>query len=98
MKKILFLRKGKDDNDHPFSAFGGIVDKADIWLENYLQDNDVVEVTVVGLATDFCVKETALDAVKAGFKTTLVKDACAGIAEDLTFVYDELEEQNVKII
>ena len=42
----------------------------------------------MGLATDFCVKDTVLDARKYGFETTVIWDGCRGIAEDLTPALD----------
>jgi nicotinamidase/pyrazinamidase len=56
-----------------YSAFGGTN------LAEALHNNDIKEVDVVGLATDYCVKETVLDAAKHGFIPTLVKDACRAV-------------------
>jgi nicotinamidase/pyrazinamidase len=39
----------------------------------------VTEVTVIGLATDYCVRATALDAVAAGFATTVLRDAIGAV-------------------
>ena len=57
------------DNDHQ-SATG---------LGDYLKSKNVEQVYVLGLATDYCVKFTALDAVKLGFQTFLVQDGCRGV-------------------
>ncbi|WP_427018468.1 isochorismatase family protein [Pseudarthrobacter sp. P1] len=51
-------------------------------LDDWLRGNDVDEVTIVGLATDHCVKATALDAVQAGYATTVLKDYVLGVDED----------------
>ena len=48
-------------------------------LATLLRQNDVTEVAVMGLATDYCVKFTALDAVKLGLTTTLISDGCRGV-------------------
>ena len=48
-------------------------------LENFLRDQQVTDVYIMGLATDYCVKYTALDAVKLGFRTHLVLDGCRGV-------------------
>jgi nicotinamidase/pyrazinamidase len=48
-------------------------------LGDYLKERGVTDVTIAGLATDYCVKYTALDAVMLGFKTTVVVDACRGV-------------------
>ena len=48
-------------------------------LEALLRDNHVEAVVVVGLATDYCVKGTALDALRLGFQTTVLTDAIAAV-------------------
>jgi nicotinamidase/pyrazinamidase len=48
-------------------------------LEGLLRDREVEQVVVVGLATDYCVKATALDAIGLGFATTVVTDAIAAV-------------------
>jgi nicotinamidase/pyrazinamidase len=48
-------------------------------LAEFLRDEGVVNVVVAGLATDYCVKATALDAVELGFSTTVVRDAVAAV-------------------
>ena len=53
-------------------------------LTDWLRDHDVTEVEVVGIATDHCVRATALDAKAAGFATTVLLDLTAGVAEGTT--------------
>ncbi len=53
-----------------------------IGLRDWLEARGVTEVDVAGLATDHCVRATALDAVAAGFTTTVLLDHCAGVAPD----------------
>jgi nicotinamidase/pyrazinamidase len=48
-------------------------------LEAMLRDGGIASVVVVGLATDYCVKATALDAVRLGFRTTVLTDAVAAV-------------------
>ncbi|MDX1521357.1 MAG: nicotinamidase [Anaerolineae bacterium] len=59
-----------------YSGFGGHIkpDTTATTLEQYLKDNGVDEVTVVGLALDYCVKSTAIDAHKLGFKAIVRLD------------------------
>jgi nicotinamidase/pyrazinamidase len=69
-------------------------------LEGILRDADVQRVVVVGLATDHCVKATALDAVRLGFETALLTDAIAAV--DLTpgdgdRALDEMREAGVSL-
>lgn len=65
--------KGDNPNEHPFSGYMGLNSKGET-VEQYLRKNDVKEVYVVGLAGDYCVKETALDCSK-NFKTYFILDA-----------------------
>ena len=48
-------------------------------LDALLRDQGVERVVVVGLATDYCVKATALDAVRLGYETHLLTDAIAAV-------------------
>jgi nicotinamidase/pyrazinamidase len=48
-------------------------------LEDLLRDNGISRVVIAGLATDYCVKETALDSVRLGFDTAVVGDAIAAV-------------------
>lgn len=57
-----------------YSGFGGHIEpnESSQSLEDYLRAQDIDEVTVIGLALDYCVKSTALDAHRLGFKPTVV--------------------------
>ena len=48
-------------------------------LAGYLRERGIAKVTLCGLATDYCVAFSALDAVKQGFETTVLLEACRGI-------------------
>ncbi|MEV7661123.1 isochorismatase family protein [Paenarthrobacter sp. NPDC089316] len=74
-----------------------VLDEDAIGLDDWLQSHDVEEVVIVGLATDYCVKATALDAVQAGYNTTVIADLTAGIAEDLSGTFDEMEAAGVEV-
>jgi nicotinamidase/pyrazinamidase len=65
--------KGDNPNEHPFSGYMGVNPDGKT-VEQYLKDNGVEQVYVVGLAGDYCVKESALDCSKK-FKTYLIIDA-----------------------
>jgi len=67
-----------------FSGFEGRADSDQTPLRQWLQARDIDEVEIVGIATDFCVRATALDAVSAGFTTTVLLEHCAGVARDTT--------------
>lgn len=63
-----------------YSGFEG-VDESGRSLTQWLRERDVTEVDVVGIATDHCVRATALDAVEAGFRTRVLLQYTAGVAD-----------------
>lgn len=71
--------KGTDLEIDSYSGFYDNGHRKATGLSPFLKDKGVNQVYVVGLATDYCVKYTCLDAIKDGFKTYLVKDACRGV-------------------
>jgi nicotinamidase/pyrazinamidase len=75
----LVIRKGFHRDVDSYSAFTEADGKTTTGLGAYLRDRKLQRVFVTGLATDFCVAWTALDARKAGFDTYVVEDACRGI-------------------
>jgi nicotinamidase/pyrazinamidase len=62
-----------------YSGFYDNEKKHDTGLKGYLDSKKVDEVYITGIALDYCVKATAIDAVQAGFKTFLVIDACRAV-------------------
>ncbi|MFW5848140.1 MAG: bifunctional nicotinamidase/pyrazinamidase [Spirochaetota bacterium] len=75
----VMLRKGTRSELDSYSGFRETDRKTRTGLAGYLRELDVSEVMVCGLATDYCVFFTAMDAHEAGFKTTVVTDAARGI-------------------
>ncbi len=70
-------------------------------LGDYLQEQGVEAVFVLGLATDYCVRHTALDATQLGFATTLILDACRGVnlqPADVEKAIDDLRRAGVHIL
>jgi len=66
-----------------YSSFEGVDDDGTP-LADWLRQHDVDEVDVVGIATDYCVQATALDAAKNGFRTRVLLDLTAGVAPEST--------------
>jgi nicotinamidase/pyrazinamidase len=75
----LVIRKGFHKDVDSYSAFTEADGKTTTGLAAYLKARQIERLFVAGLATDFCVAWTALDARKAGFETYVVEDACRGI-------------------
>lgn len=76
------FHKGADKGVDSYSTFNDNAHGRSTGLAEFLQQQGVDEVYLAGLATDYCVKYSALDALKIGFKTVVVVNACKGI--DLT--------------
>ena len=71
--------KGTDPEVDSYSGFFDNEHKRATGLGDYLKERGVTDVAIAGLATDYCVKFSALDAVALGFKTSVVVDACRGV-------------------
>jgi len=78
----LIIRKGFHPEVDSYSAFEEADRKTPTGLAGYLRERGIERLFVAGLATDFCVAWTALDARKAGFDTYVIADACRGIDID----------------
>jgi nicotinamidase/pyrazinamidase len=72
-KVDVVIDKGQDPNSQGYSAF------QDTTLGDLLRDRGVDRLFVTGLATDYCVKQSVLDALRAGFAVTVVDDAVRGV-------------------
>jgi nicotinamidase/pyrazinamidase len=78
----LIIRKGFHANIDSYSAFMEADQQTTTGLAGYLKERQIDSVYVVGIATDFCVAWTAMDARKFGFQTYVIEDACKGIDLD----------------
>jgi nicotinamidase/pyrazinamidase len=91
------VKKGKDKDFDSYSGFqddGG----AKTELDGLLKKQGINEVIVYGIATDYCVKATAMDAVAAGYKVTLIQDLCKGVTPDTTAkALQEMKDKGIKI-
>jgi nicotinamidase/pyrazinamidase len=72
----------KGEHAAAYSGFEGF--SAGEGLASWLRSRDVTSVDVVGIATDHCVRATALDAAREGFETTVLLDHTAGVARATT--------------
>src|SRR5664280_2224344 len=99
-KAQLVIRKGYHQSTDSYSAFMEADGKTSTGLAAYLKAHGVDTVYVCGLATDFCVAWTALDARKAGFKASVIEDASRGIDLNgsLAAAWDKMAKAGVKRI
>lgn len=71
--------KGTDAGIDSYSGFFDNGKRKATGLDDWLRAQGVDAVRVCGLATDYCVKATAIDAVQLGFRTVVIEDACRGV-------------------
>lgn len=67
--------KGTNDRDDGYSAFEADTDD----LKSYFKERNVTKIYVAGLTTDYCVKNTVLDAIDNGFETVVINDAISAV-------------------
>ena len=94
------FRKGTDPRTDSYSGFFDNGHRRATGLGGYLMERGVSRVAVCGLATDYCVKFTALDARRLGFAVTLIADACRGVdlaAGDVGRAVEEMRAAGVEV-
>src|SRR5262249_30661111 len=73
------IGKGSDERVDSYSGFFDNNRKRSTGLEDLLHQRGAKDLTIVGLATDYCVKATVLDACDLGFNVTVQADACRAV-------------------
>lgn len=97
--KIVF--KGTDREIDSYSAFFDNARQRSTGLGDYLQEIGVKELYIMGLATDYCVKFSVLDALSLDFEVKLISDGCRGIdlnEGDVANAIEEMKEKGASII
>jgi nicotinamidase/pyrazinamidase len=96
----LILRKGFRAEIDSYSAFYENDRATPTGLAGYLRERGIDHVHLVGLATDYCVAYSALDARRLGFRATLIENACRAIdlAGSLAAALREMREAEVEIV
>lgn len=92
----LFLAVVKKGQDKRYDSYSGFQDDggAKTEMNQILHKNGIKELVVYGIATDYCVKATAIDAVDAGYKVTVIEGLSKGVAPETTA--QALEEMKAK--
>jgi len=93
--------KGMDPTVDSYSGFFDNDGKNPTGLDTFLKEHGVTEVTICGLATDYCVKFTALDAVKLGYITNVNLLACKGVNSppgSIDRALQDMKDVGVKLI
>lgn len=95
------FRKGMDRSVDSYSGFFDNGKRNSTGMSEYLKGLGITDVYIMGLATDYCVKFTALDAVELGFNTYLVFDGCRGVnmkPEDSQLAINEMRKNGVRVV
>jgi nicotinamidase/pyrazinamidase len=95
------IHKGIHREIDSYSAFFDMARLCSTGLADYLHSQHVQEVYVMGLATDYCVKYSSLDAVYLGFRVHIILDACRGVEQengDISRACDEMCLAGVRCI
>ena len=81
-----------------YSGFEG-TEPGGVGLTDWLRAREITEVNVVGIATDYCVRATALDAVRANFTTTVLTNLTVGVGSETTAAaLEELRTAGVTVV
>lgn len=95
---LAVVQKGRDRRYDSYSAFqddGGHQTE----MEAILKRNGIETVVLYGVATDYCVRATALDAVHAGFQVIVIEELCRGITPDSSQeAWEEMREAGARIL
>ncbi len=86
------FRKGTDPRIDSYSTFFDNAHRRSTGLADYLRERNVREVAIMGLATDYCVKFSALDARELGFEVRVIEDGCRGVNLKPSDSADAIEE------
>ncbi|MBC8351949.1 MAG: bifunctional nicotinamidase/pyrazinamidase [Planctomycetes bacterium] len=95
------FQKGTDIDIDSYSGFFDNGYRQGTGLSEFLREHNVADVSVMGLATDYCVKFTAFDAVKLGLTTHLIKDGCRGVnvnPGDVDRALEEMSRVGVRVV
>ena len=97
IKKIIY--KGQNPNIDSYSAFYDNAKDASTGLTDFLKERKIEKVDYVGLATEYCVKFTALDSVNEGFYTRVITKCTKGLNENnCKLAFDEMRNKGIVLI
>lgn len=97
--KVIY--KGTDPLVDSYSTFFDNGLRKSTGLENYLKDRGITDIYLAGLATEYCVAYSALDALKLGFHAYVIQDACRGInlqPNDVENALSTMQRAGVKLL
>ena len=99
IKKIFY--KGSSQHVDSYSAFFDNLKKRSTGLHEFLKEREIKKIIIVGVALEFCVKSTALDARKLGYEVVVIREGVASLAkteEERQRCFLTLEQEGVQVI
>lgn len=95
------IHKGTNPQIDSYSTFFDNAHLKETGMSAYLKENQVTDVYLLGLATDYCVKYSVLDAIRLGYETHVIVDGCRGVelkAGDSQRAFEEMENAGAELI
>ncbi|MDC9595391.1 bifunctional nicotinamidase/pyrazinamidase [Xenorhabdus anantnagensis] len=95
------FRKGENSQIDSYSAFFDNDHKSETRLHDWLTKQNIQRLFVLGIATDYCIKFTVLDALALGYETYVITDGCRGVniqANDSQQAFEEMAAKGAKLI
>ncbi|RDI48800.1 bifunctional nicotinamidase/pyrazinamidase [Aquicella lusitana] len=95
------FHKGTDKKIDSYSAFFDNAHRRSTGLGEYLRSKEIEDVYIMGLATDYCVKYSSLDAAHLGFNVYVIEDACRGVElnpGDVARSWEEMRESGAHVV
>ncbi|PWC09607.1 bifunctional nicotinamidase/pyrazinamidase [Brenneria roseae subsp. americana] len=95
------VQKGTQSDIDSYSAFFDNGHRAETGLDGWLKARNITHLTVMGLATDYCVKFSVLDALTLGYETDVLIDGCRGVnlrPDDSQSALKEMEQHGAKLL
>lgn len=94
------FRKGQDPEIDSYSAFFDNGRRTKTALDDWLRQQGVERLTIMGLATDYCVKYSVLDSLSLGYQTTVINEGCRGVnlqPQDSQQAFDAMSDAGAKL-
>lgn len=95
------FRKGQNPDVDSYSAFFDNGRRTETELDSWLKGKGITTLVVMGLATDYCVKYSVLDALALGYTTSLITEGCRGVnlqPDDSERAFEEMQQQGAHLI
>ena len=95
------VHKGQDPEVDSYSAFFDNGKQHATTLDNYLKANDITQLVMMGLATDYCVKFSVLDALSLGYQVTVSIDGCRGVnlqVDDSEKAFEQMSQSGAILV